>query len=512
MAEPLPSGPALSMRGIGKAFAGVPVLRDVGLELAAGEIVALVGENGAGKSTLIKILTGLHSSDAGSIAIDGAPVAIASPRDAERAGVQVVHQDRHVAGRLSVAEQLFLGRSEGRRGLVSPRALRRRAERELLERVGLALRGDTLVDDLTVAEQQLVQVARALSSGPRVLVLDEPTAPLASEEVEMLFSALRRLAARGTAVVYISHYLQEVRRIASRVVVLRNGANAGEVLLHGAPGELDDVVRLMIGRDVEEFAEGPGRVPAPDADALLELDALSAPGLDPLSLAVRPGEVVGVTGLVGSGVELLADAVAGVVPHGGRVLVGGRRVASARAFVAAGGAYVPSDRRRDGVLVRHTVAENLSLAALGAVSRLGFVSDRPRERALAAEWIRTLDIRPADPDAVVGTLSGGNQQKIALGKWLAAGSRVFVLDSPTAGVDIGARTALYRRIEALVDSGAAVLLISLDLEELVGLSDRVVVLHRGAVRAELPRRAATGDRILALASGADDAPVPQESR
>lgn len=218
------------------------------------------------------------------------------------------------------------------------------------------------------------------------------------------------------------------------------------------------------------------------------------------------------TGLVGSGVETLADAVAGVVSHGGRVLLGGRRVASARAFVAAGGAYVPSDRRRDGVLLRHTVGENLSIAALGAVSRFGVVSDRRRERALAARWIGALDIRPADPEAVVGTLSGGNQQKIALGKWLAAGSRVFVLDQPTAGVDIGARTALYRQIEALVHAGAAVLLVSLDLEELVGLSDRVVVLHRGSVRAELPRRVATSDRILALASGADDAPLDQETR
>lgn len=491
------AAPALVMEGTEKSFAGVPVLRGVGLTLERGEVVALVGENGAGKSTLIKILTGLYSSDGGTIAIDGAPVSISTPRDAERAGIRVVHQDRHLAGRLTVAEQLYLGHEKLRKRGVS-------AESVLADLVGLSVRGDTLVDDLTVAEQQLLQIARALLVEPRILVLDEPTAPLAAGEVAALFASIRRLQARGVSVIYISHYLQEVQRIASRVVVLRNGANVGELeLVAGDAEQGARIVALMLGRDVEEFAIRSDRVVAADVAPLLELDALSVPGdLAALDLVVRPGEIVGVTGLVGSGVDVLADAVVGLARRGGRVRVAGKATANARAFVAAGGGYVPSDRRRDGVLVAHTIRENLSIAALGRISLGGILPSRRRDKAIAAEQIAALDVRPANPEAVVGTLSGGNQQKVALGKWLAAGSRVFVLDQPTAGVDVGSRAAIYTLINRLVDEGAGILLVSLDLEELVGLADRVVVLHRGEVRAELPRAELSIDRVLAIASGA----------
>lgn len=494
------------MRGIEKAFAGVPVLRGVDLELAHGEVVALVGENGAGKSTLIKILSGLYSADAGTIELDGRAVAVHSPGDAEALGVQVVHQDRHLAGRLTVAEQLFLGRE---RGLLLSSGRRRRAAESLLrELVGLDLRGDTLVDELTVAEQQLLQIARALLREPRVLVLDEPTAPLAAEEVELLFAAIRRLQEKDVAVIYISHYLQEVRQIASRAVVLRNGAVSGEVDLRA--GTLDDVVHLMVGREVEEFGSRRTRTIAPDVAPALRVNGLVLPGaLDGVTLEVRPGEVVGVTGLVGSGVEVLADAITAVVPRAGIVETAGRRVRSPRAFVAAGGAYVPSDRRRDGVLVRHTVRENLSLAALARISLGGVIPLRARDRALAEEQIATLDIRPPRPEAVVGTLSGGNQQKVVLGKWLAARAQVFVLDQPTAGVDIGSRAAIYARINELVANGAAVLLVTLDLEELVGLADRAIVLHRGRVRAELSGADLTSDRVLELAA---DARIDEEPR
>ncbi|TCL82628.1 MULTISPECIES: sugar ABC transporter ATP-binding protein [unclassified Rathayibacter] len=489
--------PALEMAGISKSFAGVPVLRDVALTVGRGEVVALVGENGAGKSTLIKILTGLYSADAGSIAIEGAPVAITAPRDAERAGIRVVHQDRHLAGRLTVAEQLYLGHERLRRRGTS-------AEAVLAELVGLVVRGGTLVDDLTVAEQQQLQIARALLVEPRILVLDEPTAPLAAEEVAALFASIRRLQARGVAVIYISHYLQEVQRVASRVVVLRNGANVGGLdLIDGDAEQGARIVELMLGRDVEEFALRSDRVIAADVPPLLELEALTVPGaLDALDLVVRPGEIVGVTGLVGSGVDVLADAVVGLSRRSGRVRVAGTATSSARAFVAAGGGYVPSDRRRDGVLLAHTVRENLSIASLGRISLGGLLPSRRRDRALALEQIAALDVRPADPEAVVGTLSGGNQQKVAVGKWLAAGSRVLVLDQPTAGVDIGSRAAVYALVDRLVDEGAGILLVSLDLEELVGLADRVLVLHRGAVRAELPRRELSVDRVLAIASGA----------
>jgi ribose transport system ATP-binding protein len=499
----------LSMRGITKSFNGVTVLRGVNLDLTAGEVRGLVGENGAGKSTLIKILTGLYTADSGSIVFNGENVTISSPADAERLGIHVIHQDRHLAGRLTVAEQLYLGHGEGTRGFVSRRTLARRARRDLQAAVGLEIDPGLLIDDLTVAEQQLVQIARAVLTRPRLLVLDEPTAPLAAQEVARLFDTVRGLQNQGIPILYISHYLQEVAQVARRVTVLRNGSNAGELDLSEPGTQLADVVELMIGRSVEEFTGHDQRAPDIRATPLLDVTDLSAPGLiERLSLTVRAGEIVAVTGLVGSGAEALADAITGNSAHTGTVSVAGRPVRSARRFVAAGGAYVPADRRRDGVLTRHSMRENLSLASLAAVTRLGVVMHRSADRALAAEQVRRLDIRPTDPETVVGSLSGGNQQKVVLGRWLAAGSRLFVLDSPTAGVDIGSRATIYAQINDLVDQGAGILLITLDLEELTGLADRTIVLYRGQIRAELPRRDTTSDRVLALAAGATRAADP----
>lgn len=500
-----PQGVALAMRAIVKSFAGIEVLHGVDLDVAPGEVVALVGENGAGKSTLIKVLTGFHPADSGTITLGGVEVTVGSAADADRLGIQVVHQDRHQAGRLTVAEQLYLGRSEGRRGWVSPRTLRRRAEQDLRETVGLELRADLLVDDLTVAERQLLQVARAVLAEPRVLVLDEPTAPLAAHDVERLVETIARLRDRGVPVVYISHYLQEVRRIADRVVVLRNGSVVGEVDLRHESASVSRVVELMVGRQVDEYGGRRHRSPVEGVEPALALESLSVPGhLEGLDLAVRPGEIVGVTGLVGSGVEVLAEAVTGLRHRGGTVRVGTRTVRTPGGFVRAGGAHVPSDRRRDGIVLRHTVRENLSLASPRAISRWGAFVHRPRERDLAREQIDRVGVRPASPEAVAGRLSGGNQQKVVLGRWLAAGSTVFVLDQPTAGVDVGSRQAVYDRIEEQIDQGAAVLLVTVDLDELVGLADRVVVLHRGRVRAVLDHADISVDRVLSIASGADD--------
>jgi ribose transport system ATP-binding protein len=493
------------MRGITKAFGPATVLSDVEFEVSAGEVRGLVGENGAGKSTLVKILTGLYRADSGSISFDGGEVAIASPVDAERLGIQVIHQDRHLAGRLTVAEQLYLGRSEGKRGWVSRRALNRRAAADLERTVGLMVPPDLLVDELTVAEQQLVQIARAVLAEPKLLVLDEPTAPLASAEVAQLFMTIRRLQAAGVAVVYISHYLQELRQIGDRVTVLRNGTNAGELDLAAAEGSLEQVVRLMVGREVEEFDDGrPPRVRA-EGEAL-SVRALTVPGaLRNVSFTVRPREVVGVTGLVGSGIDVLADAVTGIRRHGGEVRLAGNPVTSARSFVRASGAYVPADRRKDGALVRNTILENISLVALKKVTAWGGLLRRRAEASLAQNLISRLDIRPARPGAVVGQLSGGNQQKTVLARWLAADSQFLVLDQPTSGVDVGSRAQIYAQINDLIDGGAAALLVTVDLEELVGLADRILVFFRGEIVAELQSGDAGTDRILALASGAGQA-------
>jgi ribose transport system ATP-binding protein len=494
------SAPAVSMRGIAKDFGGVRVLDDVDLEVHPGEVVALVGENGAGKSTLIKILTGLYTASEGAIEIDGEPVVIRNPSDAERLGVRVIHQDRHLAGRLTVAEQLFLG---SRSAFLTGRQLDRRAERELLDLVGLDVPGKTLVDELSVAEQQLLQLAIATITRPRVLVLDEPTAPLAAGDVERLFRTVRTLQSQGVAVIYISHYLQEVRDIASRVVVLRNGERVGALDLADPDATLDAIVQLMVGRSVEEFGDRERIAADAGAEPMLAIDGLTVPErLHGVSIAVRPGEIVGVTGLVGSGLEELADAVTGLRAHGGTVRLGRATIRSPRAFVRAGGAYVPANRHRDGILNRQSVRENLTLAALDRITGPGGILRGRREREIAADLVTRLDVRPANDTAVAGSLSGGNQQKVVLGRWLAAGSTVFVLDQPTSGVDIGSRQQIYAEIDALVAQGAGVLLVSVDLEELIGLADRVLVLYRGTIRTELPRSQATADTILAWSTGA----------
>ncbi|MBG6182441.1 ABC-type sugar transport system ATPase subunit [Arthrobacter sp. CAN_A214] len=496
--------PFLSMRGINKSFGSAHVLRDVSFSIHAGEVRGLVGENGAGKSTLIKILTGLYSADSGIIELEGEPVVITSPADAERLGIHVIHQDRHLAGRLTVAEQLYLGRSESRGGWVSRTVLNRRAAEDLRRTVGLEIPPRLLVDELTVAEQQLLQIARAVLAEPRLLVLDEPTAPLAAAEVEQLFGTIQRLQETGVPIIYISHYLQELRQISGEVTVLRNGNNAGNVDLQEEHNALDRVIELMIGTGVDEF--GPPRATRLPADPTpaLEVTGLAVPGaLTDLSFTVRGGEILGVTGLVGSGVDVLADAITGNMPHAGQVRLHGRTIRSSHAFVRASGAYVPADRRKNGVLVRNTVRENISLVTLRTLSNpLGLIHRR-REQELADRFITQLDIRPARAEAVAGELSGGNQQKTVLARWLAAGSRFLVFDQPTSGVDVGSRAQIYAQINDLVDAGAGALLVTVDLEELVGLADRILVFYRGSVVAELSRGEASTDRILSLASGTD---------
>lgn len=492
------------MQNVDKAFHGVSVLTGVGLDVRFGEVVALLGENGAGKSTLIKILTGLYHADGGSILLDGEPVTITKPADAERLGIRVVHQERHFAGRLTVAEHLYL--SDPVRSRWTGRRRDREARRDLARLVGLGTDPATLVDDLTVAEQQLLQIAIATLDLPRILVLDEPTAPLAANEVDRLFDTIGSLQRQGVSIIYISHYLQEIRRIASRVVVLRNGRNVGGYALDDPSATIDAIVELMVGRHVNEFG-ATERAPRPHASEVrLTLTELAVPDrIAPLDLQVRAGEIVGITGLVGSGIEELADAVVGLIARQGTVRIGEHTVSSPRSFVGARGAYVPANRRRDGILGRHSVRENISLAALGAVtSWIGLIRPR-REAQNARELVTALDVRPANDAAIADTLSGGNQQKVVLARWLQARARLFVLDQPTSGVDIGSREQIYARIRALVDDGAAVLLITLDAEELIGLSDRILVLYRGEVVAESTHTDVTIDRILALSAGGADA-------
>ncbi|GAA1867202.1 sugar ABC transporter ATP-binding protein [Paeniglutamicibacter psychrophenolicus] len=500
--------PLLEMIGINKSFGSAQVLSDVSLELGSGQILGLVGENGAGKSTLIKILTGLYAADSGSILINGQPVHITKPADAEGLGVHVIHQERHLASQLTVAEQLYLGLGTLGGLWVRRGRLEQRAAEDIERITGQEVDASLLVGQLTVAQQQLIQITRAVLSKPRVLILDEPTAPLAAGEVEQLFGTLRRLQEAGVGIIYISHYLQELNTITDRIIVLRNGNNVGEKSLRSGD-TLDDVVEMMVGRKVVEFDHGrTPRSPRKTAPAL-KVSGLSVPrALNGLDFQVLPGEVLGITGLVGSGVEVLADALTGTAKRHGTVEVNGAPVRDVAGFVANGGAYVPSNRRRDGIFLRNTVAENLSVATLAKVSSvLGFIAPA-LENKLAQHFIKKLDVRPANGSAMAGSLSGGNQQKVVLGKWLASEASVLVLDQPTSGVDVGSRAQIYSQINELVDAGAAVLVVSVDLEELVGIADRTLVLYRGSVAAELSGSEVTTEQVLGIASGTASAVEP----
>lgn len=500
----------LIMSGITKVFPGTIALDDVELRVAAHEAHGLVGENGAGKSTLIKILTGLYRADSGRIWLGGRELSIASPADADEAGIHVIHQDRQLVPNLSVAESLYLGRNEATNGpFLYRKTLERKAEREIEERLGIHLPGGALIGELSVAEQQLVQVARSVMASPTLLVLDEPTAALAQREITKLFEILRGLKQRGIAIIYISHYMDELREVCETVTVLRNGKNAGVLTM--ADSKIEDVVKLMIGRDVEEFPERPPVATDTHTDVRLNVQGLSSPaGLKNVSLAVRTGEIVGLTGLIGSGADQIGKALFGVTPATGTIQIDGKSITRVTpgTMVRKGVAFVPSDRRGEGAAVRMSVAENLTLASLRRFATGGVLKKR-REQTSAQATVDQLNIRPGRTDIAARDLSGGNQQKVVLGRWLVAKSSIFILDSPTSGVDIGSRAEIYRIINELATAGSAVLVITQDLPELVGLSDRILVMYRGSITKEFSRAEATDDAILA-ASTASEAPVATE--
>jgi ribose transport system ATP-binding protein len=483
-------GPAiLRLEAISKAFAGVLALDDVSLTVVEGEIHGLVGENGAGKSTLIKIISGAYTRDAGEYVVDGEPQGQLSPSEAAALGIAVIHQDRQLVPEFTVAETLALGTSEPtRHGLLARRAMNDAARDVLWEWLRADISPTAVIGELPVAQQQLVQIARALASEPRVLVLDEPTAPLSRDDVDRLFTILRDLRSRGIAMIYISHHLREVTEICDRVTVLRNGRRVGTLDV-AEPALERQLVRLMVGHVVDE-RDVDRRSTESGAEVLRVTDLTIPPCATPVNVSLRRGEVLGVTGLVGAGTRELVRTVCALAPaHDGEITVSGRP------------AFVPEDRRGEGVVLDMTVQENITLASLAEHSRRGLLRRR-RERRTADDLIDRLDIRPANPDAGTRYLSGGNQQKVVLARWLAADPDVFVLDQPTAGVDVGARADIHRMIDDVVLRGGAVLLVTYDLDELFRLSDRIAVMYRGAIVAEEPADQLTHEEVLELATGA----------
>jgi ribose transport system ATP-binding protein len=493
----------LEARQVSKAFPGVQALQKVNLRLGRGEVLAVVGENGAGKSTLMKILAGVEQADSGDVLLDGAPVSIATVHAAERLGIVLIHQELNLADNLDVAGNVFLGREPRRGGFLALLDRRIYAETEpILRRVGLDCSPRTRVADLPVGQQQLVEIARALSLRSRVLIMDEPTSSLTQRETDRLFEIMRDLKREGVSILYVSHRLKEVEVIADRVTVLRDGASAGEL-----PREQirhDAIVRLMVGRDLRQFFQRTA-APTPDAAPLLRVHGLrlTARQTRPIDFSLRPGEIVGLAGLMGAGRTELAEAIFGVRPIlEGQIAVGGRPISlrGPRDAIAAGIVLIPEDRRLEGLVLPESVRENISLPSLDQLSQLRLVSRR-RERELAQGMCRQLNIRTPGMEQTVGLLSGGNQQKVVLAKWLARTPRVLILDEPTRGIDVGAKTEIYALMDRLAGQGSAILMISSDLEEVLGMSDRVLVMHEGQLAGELPRATMSEEAIMNLATG-----------
>jgi ribose transport system ATP-binding protein len=494
------ASPLLEARQVSKSFAGVRALKSVSLCVYPGEVLAVIGENGAGKSTLMKILAGVQPPDSGELLVDGVTRTIGSVQGALGLGIALIHQELNLAETLDVGANIFLGREPHCCGWVDAARVSREA-RVVLERVGLRVDPSTLVGDLTIGQQQLVEIAKALSVNARVLIMDEPTSSLSEHETRVLLTLIRELRAKGVGIVYISHRLGEVRGLADRVEVLRDGENAGRLsggeITHGA------MVQLMVGRELSQYYP---HQPHQAGEVVLEVNGLRTrahPG-ESVDFQLRAGEVVGMAGLVGAGRSELLEALFGVVPAmQGTVRVSGQEVpgGSPRGAMNAGIALVPEDRKRQGLFLEMGVRENLSVASLHLHQSRGFLN-KPAEKALCGEMIPAMRIKSAGVDQPVQFLSGGNQQKVVIGKWLATRPRVFLLDEPTRGVDIGAKQEIYRLMEELAAKGVAVLFVSSDLEEILGMSDRVLVLHEGRLSGELQRSELSEEAVMRLATGA----------
>ncbi|QIY55372.1 sugar ABC transporter ATP-binding protein [Streptomyces sp. RPA4-5] len=492
----------LRVEGVTKSFPGVRALDGVDLTLCAGEVHVLLGENGAGKSTLIKMLSGAHRPDEGRLLVDGEEVTVRSAQDAERLGIATIYQEFNLVPGLTVAENIFLGRQPRTRlGLVDKKTMRARAA-ELLRRVRLDVSPNTPVAELGIARLQMVEIAKALSLDARVLIMDEPTAVLTSEEVETLFEIVRELRDAGVGIIFITHHLDEIGVLGDRVTVLRDGRSVAEV---PASTDEDELIRLMVGRDIAE--QYPRRRPDEPGAPLLRVRGLTrngttaGPVFEGIGFEVRAGEVVGLAGLVGAGRTEVVRAIFGVDRYdAGTVEIDGKELArgDVRAAMRAGLGLVPEDRKGQGLVLDASLQDNLTLARLDRDTRGGLV-DRGAQRREAATAAERLKVRMSGLGQSARTLSGGNQQKIVIGKWLLTDTRLLILDEPTRGIDVGAKVEIYQLINELTAAGRAVLMISSDLPEVLGMSDRVLVMSQGRLAGELSAEEATQDAVMELA-------------
>jgi ribose transport system ATP-binding protein len=494
----------LAMHGITKRFPGVVALENVSLSLDAGEVLALMGENGAGKSTLMKVLGGACVPDEGTISMAGAPVLLSGVREAKRLGIALIHQELMLAPNLDIAANIFLGNERpGSASLIAPihRAEMNAKAAALLTRVGLALSPTTPVSNLTAGQMQMVEIAKALSHNARVIIMDEPTSSLTSGESEQLFKIIRQLRTGGIGVIYISHRLAEVLDLADRITVLRDGRNVGD--LQRAEANHEKIVAMMVGRELSQ-QYFPDKHERAFGEAVLVVKDLVVPGApEGVSFTALRGEILGFAGLVGAGRTELMETIFGVTPAlSGTMAVEGKPFLPlhTRDAIARGVFLAPEDRKRHGLVLPMSVAQNTSLPNVATYNRWGLL-DRAMERRVAEAEVARLRTKTPSIHQKVVNLSGGNQQKVVLGKWLAMNPRVLILDEPTRGIDVGAKAEIYRHMAALADEGITILMVSSDMEEIVGMSDRVVVLHERRIKGVLAREELTQERIATLMTG-----------
>ena len=495
MAEPI-----FEITEASKRFPGVLALDKVTMTLNRGEVLAVIGENGAGKSTLMKILAGVQTPDSGTIKFDGNLVHIDSVHVAMDLGIALIHQELNLCDNLSVAANIFLGREPRRSGMIDKRQIAREST-EVLKRVGLDVSPHTIVDTLSIGQQQMVEIAKALSVNARVIIMDEPTSSLSQHETEALFKVVNELRDQGVSIVYISHRLGEVKELANRVVVLRDGQNAGD--LDRDEIEHDRMVQMMVGRDVSQFYE---RHPHETGENVLEVNDIVVPA-NPghsINFSIKAGEIVGISGLVGAGRTELLQVIFGVDrPLGGSLKVCGevKSFTQPRDAIQAGIALVPEDRKQQGVVLEMAVRENISLAGL-LKNKLGqgFLN-RGQEQSDTTEMIGKLRIKTPSDRQIVHYLSGGNQQKVVLGKWLSLSPKLLLLDEPTRGIDIGAKQEIYDLMDQLAGQGVAILFVSSEMEEILGMSDRALVMHEGRITGELKREQLSEEAVMQLATG-----------
>jgi rhamnose transport system ATP-binding protein len=501
-ADTRPAVSALSLTGASKTFGPVIALADGTVDIRPGEIHALVGENGAGKSTLVKILAGVHQPDGGEFLVAGEPVTFRNPADSKAAGISVIYQEPTLFPDLTVAENIFIGRQPRNRAGLINRAEMRRQARELFTRLGVPIDPDRIAEGLSIADQQIIEIAKAISLDARVLVMDEPTAALSGVEVDRLFGVARSLRDRGAGILFISHRFEEVFALCDRITVMRDGRY---ISTHDTTDvTVEEIVREMVGRNIDALF--------PKSDAAIGATVLKVEGLGRagvftgIDFEVRAGEIVALAGLVGAGRTEVARAVFGIDKYdAGRVTLSGAPLKphSPQAAIDAGIGFVPEDRRKQGLVMDLSVAKNATLTLRKSLAKFGLINGRS-ERRVAEEWSKRLQVKTGSQDYQVSTLSGGNQQKVVIAKWLATNPTLLIVDEPTRGIDVGTKAEVHRLLSDLAGRGIAILMISSELPEVLGMADRVLVMHEGRISAELPREHATAERVMHAATASPE--------